>query len=482
MSGIGGARARRSRFEICALEWLLLLLLVCIPATMPAQGYHNAKATLRKPDTSQEKTRVLLILDCSSSMWERWQSNAKIKVTQTVLLKFLDSVANQPNFEVALRVFGHLNKDAYGTKLEVPFEKNNNYKIQSKIKTLVPKGGCTIDQALTHSLNDFPAASDARNIIVVITDGIDDSDGHICQVAQQVQMSGVVVQTFLLGIGGSGNFDSRIGCAGKFTYVPNEEQYTQTLYNIFSLSGEEARVVLQATDATNHLFEASIPVTFYDAQTGLPRFSTCYNVDGNFMPDTLTVDPLVSYDIVFHTHPETATRGLQFAAGRTTRINVSIEQGNLRLQHEVKRTALNVPSYPVLVRRHGDNAVLNVQQMGEQKGYLAGTYDVEILSIPTLRLEGITVQPNANIDLGIPLPGMLNLVKPRGSWEGNVLSYANGKMTRVSDIDAEHSTQRIFLLPGTYEVILHPAGSSKYGNVVKKRFTIEAGLQTNVSF
>ena len=59
-----------------------------------------------------DKTRVLLILDCSHSMWDRWQSDSKIKVTQQVLLKFLDSVASQQNIEVALRVFGHLNKNS----------------------------------------------------------------------------------------------------------------------------------------------------------------------------------------------------------------------------------------------------------------------------------------------------------------------------------------------------------------------------------
>ena len=86
-----------------------------------------------RASTTGDKTRVLIILDCSHSMWDRWQSDSKIKVTQKVLLKFLDSVANQQNIEVALRVFGHLNKNSYGTRLEVPFEKGNNYKIQSKM-------------------------------------------------------------------------------------------------------------------------------------------------------------------------------------------------------------------------------------------------------------------------------------------------------------------------------------------------------------
>ena len=39
-------------------------------------------AQAQQPD----KTRLLLIMDCSNSMWDHWQSNAKIKVTQQVLL------------------------------------------------------------------------------------------------------------------------------------------------------------------------------------------------------------------------------------------------------------------------------------------------------------------------------------------------------------------------------------------------------------
>ena len=63
---------------------LTILLFLTLVSTAAAQS---------KPVA--EKTRVLIILDCSHSMWDRWQSDAKIKVTQQVLLKFMDSVANQ---------------------------------------------------------------------------------------------------------------------------------------------------------------------------------------------------------------------------------------------------------------------------------------------------------------------------------------------------------------------------------------------------
>jgi hypothetical protein len=54
-------------------------------------------AEAQKPSAAPERTRVLLILDCSQSMWDKWQSDAKIKVTQKVLLRLLDSIATRFN-------------------------------------------------------------------------------------------------------------------------------------------------------------------------------------------------------------------------------------------------------------------------------------------------------------------------------------------------------------------------------------------------
>lgn len=133
----------------------LVKLLVLIATFWTVGGGMCAKAQNTTPSAVPPvKTRVLLILDCSNSMWDKWQSDSKIKITQTVLLKFLDSIANQNEIDVALRVFGHLNKNSYGTRLEVPFEKDNIYKLRSKIKTLVPQGGCEAATALSNSLND----------------------------------------------------------------------------------------------------------------------------------------------------------------------------------------------------------------------------------------------------------------------------------------------------------------------------------------
>ena len=224
--------------------------------------------------TIPEKTRVLIILDCSNSMWDKWQSDSKIKVTQQVLLHFLDSIQNQPDMEVALRVFGHLNREAFGSRLEVPFEADNHYKLQSKIKTLVPNGGCTADSALTNALKDFPRDEKSRNIILVITDGLDDCQGSICEVARQVQQSGSISQSFIIGIGNPDDFQHKLDCAGRFTFVPNEELFAETLHEVFYLSDQKSLVTLALTDSKHNLYETDVPVIFYDHVTHAVKAST----------------------------------------------------------------------------------------------------------------------------------------------------------------------------------------------------------------
>ncbi|MBP5326450.1 MAG: VWA domain-containing protein [Bacteroidales bacterium] len=435
-----------------------------------------------------EKTRVLIILDCSHSMWDRWQSDSKIKVTQKVLLKFMDSVATQKGIDVALRVFGHLNKNSYGTRLEVPFEPNNNYKIQSKIKTLVPNGDCTAASALSSSLNDFPASNtddnngtQARNIILIITDGMDDCDGNICNVARQVQMSGVIVQTFILGIGNKEDFQHSLDCAGKFSYVPNEEHYTEMLYDIFRISEEEAHVVISVNDETDHLLEATIPVALYDSQTGVVKYTTLYSIDSRYTPDTLIVDPLVTYNVTLFTTPPINLKTKQFKPGRVNRLNFTVEQGSLRLRTDGQRTNYPVPQYPVLIYPHGSNTLLGSQLLGETHNYLTGNYDIEVLSTPTLRLDNVAVVSSSATDLTIPTPGVANINKPKVISSGSIFELKEGALKYICDLDPNKINERILLMPGEYQLVLKPQNSIEYKKVKTLRFLIGAGRTTNIN-
>lgn len=426
-----------------------------------------------------EKTRLLLIMDCSNSMWDHWQSGSKIKVTQQVLLSFLDSISRQHDVDVALRVFGHLNKDQFGTRLEVPFGSDNIYRLRSKIKTLVPQGGCTAAAALTDALSDFPATGSSRNLILIITDGMDDCDAEICDVARQVQLSGVVVQTFVLGIG-NGAFH-HADCAGSVFPVPNEEDYFKTLYDIFRLSGRKAPVVLNMVDASGNLYETEHPVAFYDHRTGNIRQGTIYSVDSKLHPDTLLMDPLLTYDMTVFTHPPLRRESMQFSVDHVNNVDIIVSEGTLKVQYSGQRPLWQLSPVDVIVRRAGGERVA-AQEMAETGQYLAGRYDVEVQTLPVTTLRNVEVRGNAATELSVPMPGMLVLSKPKGVTTGAIFRLRDGNVEFTTDLNPSTAGERLLLQPGQYEVVLHPQNATKYDKVQTKRFVIESSQTTKIQF
>ena len=446
----------------------VLLVALLLLAGVAAQG--------QQPD----KTRLLLIMDCSNSMWDHWQSNSKIKVTQQVLLSFLDSISKQHDVDVALRVFGHLNKDQFGTRLEVPFGSDNIYRLQSKIKTLVPQGGCTAAAALTDALSDFPATGSSRNLILIITDGMDDCDAEICDVARQVQLSGVVVQTFVLGIG-EGAFH-HADCAGSVFPVPHEEEFSKTLYDIFLLSGKQAKVVLNMVDQQGQLYETEHPVAFYDHRTGVIRQSTIYSVDSKLRPDTLLMDPLVTYDMSVFTHPPLRREAMQFSIDKVNTVDITVSEGTLKVQYSGQRPQWQQPNVDVIVRRVNGGERVAAQEMGEVGQYLAGRYDVEVQTLPVATLRGVEVRGAALTELSVPMPGMLVIAKPKGITTGAIFRLRDGQVEFATDLNPSTAGERLLLQPGQYEVVIHPQSATKYSKVQTKRFVIESSQTTKIQF
>ena len=438
-------------------------------------------ASLSLHAQTAEQTRVLVILDCSQSMWDKWQSDSKIKVTQQVLLQFMDSIANHTDIQVALRVFGHLNKDNITTQLEVPFAPDNAYQFKSKLKTLVPNGGCTAATALTRSLKDFPPDDHARNIILIITDGMDDSDGDICDVAEHIQQSGTVVQTFIIGIGSPDNFKQQPDCAGHFTLLSGEERFDETLHEIFFLSDQDALLTLSLVDQDNRPFQTDVPVTFNDHQTHTLRYTVLYHYNTEDPVETLEIDPLLTYDITIHTVPPIQYTDQHFKPGSHTLLQVPAPQSALTLHHENRRIPFQLPVYTVLVRRHDDPALLATQTIGTTRNYLAGQYDIDILSLPVTRLTNVKLRGGTSSDLQIPMPGQLALNKPATPTSGSIFVFQGNSLQWVCELDPASTDERVVLMPGEYMVILHPLDDPDPDEVRTARFTILSAKTTGLT-
>ena len=436
-------------------------------------GVQDAKTAVR----GSEKVRILLLVDCSRSMWERWQSDSKIKVTQRVLLHFLDSVPDNSGVEVAMRVFGHLNQNSYGTRLECPFEPNNHYQLQSKIKTLVPNGGCSAATALDGAVGDFPVGDSSRNVIFVITDG-SNGGSNICEVAGKIQQSGRVVRTLILNIAAGTRKNATLDCAGTVIPIENEESFAGELQQLFHAALSESRVTLCLTTEDGQKYVDDVPVVFYDRQNRKPIYTRVYY--GRRAADTLTVDPLIDYDVEVYTRPSIVFRNRTFRADRVYTLASVVDEGRLCVRREDKRVVWSVPDYPVVVRQSGKAEMAGTQMLGDSMKYLEGTYDVEILSAPPIAINNVEIRKDAVTELAIPAPGMLMIERMKARRQVSVFEMRDGRMQLVREFTPDVAGENLVLMPGDYILLVRPSAKDKNRETRSLSATIASGKQTAI--
>ncbi|MEZ4889346.1 MAG: VWA domain-containing protein [Crocinitomicaceae bacterium] len=152
-------------------------------------------------------TRILFILDASNSMNALWDGKeTRFAAAKRILSKSVMDLQGVGNLEVALRVYGHQSEvtatyqDCDDTKLEIPFGVNNHDRIINRIKTIQAKGTTPIARSLEAAAGDFPDAN-SRNVIILITDGLEACDNDPCIIAKKLHDKGVNVKPFVIGVG-----------------------------------------------------------------------------------------------------------------------------------------------------------------------------------------------------------------------------------------------------------------------------------------
>jgi Ca-activated chloride channel family protein len=180
-----------------------LKTLLLLAAAFILSGAAFGQARTQSVAPKEQTTRILFLFDASQSMYARWETDTRFEIATKLLGNIVDSLHMLPNVETALRVFGHTKKfppqDCDDTRLEVPFAKANAFRIKEKLSQIRPSGTTPIAQSLEQSGNDFPDAS-TRNIIILITDGIEECNGDPCAVSRALQKKGIFLKPFVIGL------------------------------------------------------------------------------------------------------------------------------------------------------------------------------------------------------------------------------------------------------------------------------------------
>lgn len=452
---------------------LILVIALLISGLFPAGSLHAQNRNQQQP-----LTRILFVFDASFSMYGRWQTGMKMDIAKRLFVQFLDSLQGTPNLELGLRCYGHQyslqpQRNCEDSKLEVPIGKPNVAipAMKKRMETIVPKGTTPIAYTLEQCGNDFPVDnSNSRNIIILITDGIEECGGDPCAVSLALQSKGIVLKPFVLGIGLEGNFES-LNCVGKMYDISSEATFTQVLNIVVSQALNNTTCQVNLLNNQGKPLETDVAMTFYDQTTGVIRYSYMHTMNHRGVPDTVILDPLSTYRLVVHTIPAQVKENIVITPGIHNIIALDAPQGFLNLQ--VAGTN-NYTRLQAIIRKSGDMNTLVTQDFGSKQKYIVGKYDLEILTLPRIYMKGVSIAQSSTTDILIPQAGTVSIFKP-AEGTGQVFLEEKNTLTWVCNLDDKRTNENLTLQPGNYRVIFRTKAAKETIYTKEQKFKVDPG-------
>lgn len=446
--------------------WLLLFFLSTSLA-------YSQQATSVPP----QKTRILFVLDASGSMLAPWEEGNRMDAAKRLLAHLVDSLKVNPTLELGLRVYGHQARrqknDCQDSKLEVPFAPDNHTAIIKKLISLQPQGNTPLAYSLLQAAEDFPDHSQYRNIVILITDGIESCGGDPCAVSQALQKKRIFLKPFVIAMSQEEGMPQQFNCMGNFYDASNMPRFRAALSQALKKSLGKTTLMVQLLDEQNRPSQTNLTLTFVNSTTGEALYNIMHYRNNKGATDTLIIDPVPTYDLYVNTLPPLVKRQIALEGGTHHTIVQQAPEGVLQLKqsnHQEYKSGVKA-----LVRLAGRTETVHAQPMSTSQKYLAGVYDLEVLTLPRQYFYNVEIKGGQSQALELAAPGVLNVRADVASWidlyrvrEGNVQEL-------ILPLDDKKPINSLALQPGSYRLVYRAknAQGSKFTQV--KDFTISSG-------
>ena len=421
-------------------------------------------------------TRILFLLDGSYSMNESFGNETKISAAREIISNLVDSLLNEPKVEMALRVYGHqyslVDNNCDDTKLEVPFGAANAPYIRQTLADLHPRGVTPLAISLEQCAKDFPPDVNARNIVMLITDGSESCSGDPCAASLALQQQRIVLRPFVIGLNLDFAQQPAMECIGTFFNAKDPVSLNTALVEVVHRILSSTTVRINLLDVNGKPLETDVNMSFSDAWSGMSKYNFMHTLNYRGIPDTLSLDPVTDYDLVIHTTPPIRREHLHFTENKSDTLNIPAAQGFLRV--ELLGTTFNKNlnnKIKCMVRRAGTYETITVLDINSTAKLLTGRYDIEVLTLPRMQIENVEVVQSSTTTMQIPAPGAVNVSRSGPGYGG--IFYADGnRLVKIYQFKENLTGELVGLQPGNYVVIYRSRLSKKSTDTVEKKITI----------
>ncbi len=437
-----------------------------------------AKAQSPKPI----KTRILFLLDASGSMYARMENDSRINIAKRLLIKSIDSLQGTKNLEIALRVYGHTSppnqRNCRDTRLEVPFRENNFEEVKKRLATINPKGTTLIAHSLLQSAYDFPKEPYTRNVIILITDGIEECQGDPCAVSEALQSQGIILKPFIIGIGLTEDFRKAFDCVGRYYDANTEKGFDDALKLVISQALNNTTAQVNLLDVYSKATESNVNMSFYDMNSDLLLYNYMHTINERGNPDTINLDPVYRYRMVVHTLPPVVKENIDVTPGKHTIIGVDAPQGQLMVKVE---GLTNYNNLQFIVRKQGSNQTLHVQEAGTKEKFIVGKYDVEVLCLPRMVFRDVSVDQSTTTTIQLPQPGKLIVNCQLQDYYADIYQMVRNELVWIYKLPIEKRSHQIVMQPGDYKIVYRSKGASRSSHTFERIFKITSGMASNIT-
>jgi Ca-activated chloride channel family protein len=431
----------------------------------------------------QEKlTRILFILDASNSMNAKWDTQTRLEAAKELLAQAVDSLKGTPNLEIALRVYGHQSpitatyQDCNDTKLEIPFGADNFDKVKSRIKSIEAKGTTPIARSLEAAAEDFPDQK-SRNIIILITDGLEACDNDPCVIAKKLKDKGVKVTPFVIGLGMDLSYLEKFNCIGEYADAETKDAFRNVLKNVVSKALLNTTVQINLNDISKQPKETDVTLFLYESGTKNLKYTFVHTINRFGNPDTLIIDPSIKYDLVVNTLPKIEKKNIVLQRNIHNTISVDAPQGFIKVRYINAAKQYNLDAR---IMQNDNPATINVQKVNNTDKYLVGKYDLEILTLPRTNVQ-VEVSQSSTIHVDIPAPGIFNYRSFNTLVAQLFVFRENGTVEWVCNLDESFRNGSLYLQPGNYKLVYRPKQLKSSAYTVEKIFRINSNKTTTIN-
>ena len=433
----------------------------------------------RDPNTPEPTTRILFLLDGSGSMLAPWESKLRIQVAKQVLSELIDSLTTVDNVEMGLRVYGHQynkkHQNCTDTKLEVAFAANNQQQLKTKLEDVRPQGVTPIAYSLLQATKDFTKQKNTRNIIIIITDGLESCDGDPCAISLQLQAKHIFLRPFVVGIDMPLKYESQFDCLGKFHNAKTSSQLKGFLSNIIKQSMMDSWIRVDLLDSKGKATETNVNMSFLNHVTGVTEYDYVHQIKADGIADKVKIDPVPSYDLVIHTIPKVIKKKVQIEETFTV-IKVKTPQGSVKITQGAMSEYKNLKT---IIRQKGKQETIHILDENKTEKLLVGSYDIEILSLPRIK-KTIKVSQDELTRIDIKSPGKISILdNPPGFGTIYVLGDSS-REELIYTLDEDSPRTSLAIQPGKYKIVFRAKTAKGSIHTTVTEFKIYSGKTTTV--